>query len=126
MRHGSPWFRGPPTPPPGSYPSGSTATFPDSSPGEPTGSSSRGRSSASRHCVTSPSRLAARMRQARGALRQRLQHHLLAGRDLLTADYTFVNERLARHYGVPHTVRELTLDEVAARLAALARSGGDW
>ena len=22
--------------------------------------------------------------------------------DLLTADYTFVNERLARHYGIPH------------------------
>ena len=22
--------------------------------------------------------------------------------DLLTADYTFVNERLARHYGIPN------------------------
>ena len=25
--------------------------------------------------------------------------------DLLTADYTFVNERLARHYGIPNVSR---------------------
>ena len=26
--------------------------------------------------------------------------------DLLTADYTFVNERLARHYGIPERLRQ--------------------
>ena len=26
--------------------------------------------------------------------------------DLLTADYTFVNERLARHYGIPGRLRQ--------------------
>ena len=34
--------------------------------------------------------------------------------DLLTADYTFVNERLARHYGIPNVYgsrfRRVTLD----------------
>src|SRR5260370_42256788 len=27
--------------------------------------------------------------------------------DLLNADYTFINERLAHHYGIPHDVGEL-------------------
>ena len=26
--------------------------------------------------------------------------------DLLTADYTFVNERLAKHYGIPERLRQ--------------------
>ena len=45
--------------------------------------------------------------------------------DLLTADYTFVNERLARHYGIPNVYgsqfRRVTLDRRDARRAA--RSG---
>ncbi|PWT84153.1 MAG: hypothetical protein C5B57_05340 [Blastocatellia bacterium] len=40
-------------------------------------------------------------------------------RDLLTADYTFVNERLARHYGIPHIAgshfRRVTLTDDARR-----------
>ena len=39
--------------------------------------------------------------------------------DLLTADYTFVNERLARHYGIPHVYgshfRRVSLDGTARR-----------
>ena len=39
--------------------------------------------------------------------------------DLLTADYTFVNERLARHYGIPHVYgshfRRVTLEDDARR-----------
>ena len=39
--------------------------------------------------------------------------------DLLTADYTFVNERLARHYGIPNVYgshfRRVTLDDGARR-----------
>jgi mono/diheme cytochrome c family protein len=39
--------------------------------------------------------------------------------DLLTADYTFVNERLARHYGIPHVYgthfRRVTLQNEARR-----------
>ena len=39
--------------------------------------------------------------------------------DLLTADYTFVNERLARHYGIPHVYggyfRRVTLADDARR-----------
>jgi len=39
--------------------------------------------------------------------------------DLLTADYTFVNERLARHYGIPHVYgthfRRVTLQDEARR-----------
>ena len=39
--------------------------------------------------------------------------------DLLTADYTFVNERLARHYGIPHVYgshfRRVLLDGTARR-----------
>jgi hypothetical protein len=39
--------------------------------------------------------------------------------DLLTADYTFVNERLAKHYGIPHVYgsqfRRVTLAEDARR-----------
>ena len=38
--------------------------------------------------------------------------------DLLTADYTFVNERLAKHYGVPYVYgsqfRRVTLTEMPA------------
>ena len=33
--------------------------------------------------------------------------------DLLTADYTFVNERIARHYGIPN----VTGNDVPARAA---------
>ena len=39
--------------------------------------------------------------------------------DLLTADYTFVNERLAKHYGIPHVYgshfRRVSLDATARR-----------
>ena len=39
--------------------------------------------------------------------------------DLLTADYTFVNERLARHYGIPNVYgshfRRVTLEDDARR-----------
>jgi len=39
--------------------------------------------------------------------------------DLLTADYTFLNERLAKHYGVPHIYgsqfRRVTLDDEARK-----------
>jgi hypothetical protein len=39
--------------------------------------------------------------------------------DLLTADYTFLNERLARHYGIPHIYgsqfRRVTLDDEARK-----------
>ncbi len=48
--------------------------------------------------------------------------------DLLRADYTFVNERLARHYGIPHVYgshfRRLTLSgELAAQRGGLLRQG---
>ena len=46
--------------------------------------------------------------------------------DLLRADYTFLNERLARHYGIPHIVgsrfRRVDLDENSAR-GGLLRHG---
>src|SRR5205807_2756990 len=39
--------------------------------------------------------------------------------DLLSANYTFVNERLAKHYGMPHVYgsrfRRITLDEDSGR-----------
>ena len=39
--------------------------------------------------------------------------------DLLTADYTFVNERLAKHYGIPNVYgsqfRRVTLTDDARR-----------
>ena len=39
--------------------------------------------------------------------------------DLLTADYTFVNERLARHYGIPNVYgdqfRRVTVDSPERR-----------
>jgi hypothetical protein len=39
--------------------------------------------------------------------------------DLLSANYTFVNERLAKHYGIPHVYgsrfRRITLDEASRR-----------
>ena len=38
----------------------------------------------------------------RAALRERSCARTAASLDLLTADYTFVNERLARHYGIPN------------------------
>jgi hypothetical protein len=45
--------------------------------------------------------------------------------DLLTADYTFVNERLAKHYGIPYVYgshfRRVTLDE--RRASRSARQG---
>jgi mono/diheme cytochrome c family protein len=48
--------------------------------------------------------------------------------DLLTADYTFVNERLARHYGIPEVYgsrfRRVTLGpELAARRGLLGKGG---
>ena len=48
--------------------------------------------------------------------------------DLLTADYTFVNERLARHYGIPNVYgsrfRRVTLaPELAARRGLLGKGG---
>ena len=46
--------------------------------------------------------------------------------DLLTADYTFVNERLARHYGIPNVYgsqfRRVTLRRRRAARAARARA----
>jgi hypothetical protein len=46
--------------------------------------------------------------------------------DFLTADYTFVNERLARHYGIPHvygdTFRRVTLPEGSARRGLLGQA----
>ena len=46
--------------------------------------------------------------------------------DLLKADYTFVNERLARHYGIPHVYgsrfRRITLDKDSQR-GGLLRQG---
>ena len=46
--------------------------------------------------------------------------------DLLSANYTFVNERLARHYGIPHVYgsrfRRVTLDEDSER-GGLLRQG---
>jgi hypothetical protein len=46
--------------------------------------------------------------------------------DLLTANYTFVNERLAKHYGIPHVYgsrfRRITLDEDSWR-GGLLRHG---
>ena len=46
--------------------------------------------------------------------------------DLLTANYTFVNERLAKHYGIPHVYgswfRKVTLDEDSER-GGLLRQG---
>jgi mono/diheme cytochrome c family protein len=47
--------------------------------------------------------------------------------DLLRADYTFVNERLARHYGIPHVYgsrfRRVALDDHSWR-GGLLRQGG--
>ena len=47
--------------------------------------------------------------------------------DLLRADYTFLNERLAKHYGIPHVFgsrfRRVTLDPEAGR-GGLLRQGG--
>jgi hypothetical protein len=48
--------------------------------------------------------------------------------DLLRADYTFVNERLAKHYGIPHVYgshfRRVTLSsELAAQRGGLLRHG---
>ena len=46
--------------------------------------------------------------------------------DLLTADYTFVNERLARHYGIPNVYgshfRRVTLADDEPRAACSARA----
>ena len=46
--------------------------------------------------------------------------------DLLTADYTFVNERLARHYGIPNVYgsqfRRVTLPSDSARAGCSARA----
>ena len=46
--------------------------------------------------------------------------------DLLTADYTFVNERLARHYGIPNVYgsqfRRVTLDRREPPRACSARA----
>ncbi len=50
--------------------------------------------------------------------------------DLLTADYTFVNERLARHYGIPNVYgsqfRRVTGDRRHAEGAARARARSCW
>ncbi len=46
--------------------------------------------------------------------------------DLLNADYTFVNERLARHYGIPNVYgshfRRVTVTGEDARAACSARA----
>ena len=45
--------------------------------------------------------------------------------DLLTADYTFVNERLAKHYGIPNVYgshfRRVRLDETSPRRGLLGQ-----
>ena len=50
--------------------------------------------------------------------------------DLLTADYTFVNERLAKHYGMPDVYgsqfRRVTLDRRRAARACSARAASCW
>ena len=43
--------------------------------------------------------------------------------DLLTADYTFVNERVARHYGIPERHRAGVPARDAAASIAAASSG---
>src|SRR4029453_6943428 len=47
--------------------------------------------------------------------------------DLLTADYTFVNERLAKHYGIPgirgSEFRRVTLDDTQAARRGLLGKG---
>jgi hypothetical protein len=47
--------------------------------------------------------------------------------DLLSVDYTFLNERLAKHYGIPHVYgswfRKVTLDDQSRR-GGLLRQGG--
>jgi hypothetical protein len=47
--------------------------------------------------------------------------------DLLSADYTFVNERLARHYGIPdirgNRFRKVTLTDLGRRGGILAQGG---
>ena len=49
--------------------------------------------------------------------------------ELLTADYTFLNERLARHYGIPGVhgtrFRRVTLAEATARRPARTRQPAD-
>ena len=46
--------------------------------------------------------------------------------DLLTADYTFVNQRLAEHYGIPNVYgsqfRRVTLHRREPRAACSARA----
>ena len=46
--------------------------------------------------------------------------------DLLTADYTFVNERLARHYGIPNVAgdefRRVTLPATTTAAGCSARA----
>ena len=49
----------------------------------------------------------------------REDHGLL---DLLTANYTFINERLARHYGIPERLRQPLPPRRAARRRRAARS----
>ena len=44
--------------------------------------------------------------------------------DLLTANYTFLNERLARHYGIPERQGQLLPPRDASRRAA--RAAGCW
>ena len=53
--------------------------------------------------------------------------------DLIKADYTYLNERLAKHYGIPHVYgsrfRRVSLDERSQRgglLAPREHSGGDF
>ena len=46
--------------------------------------------------------------------------------DLLSADYTFVNERLARHYGIPNVYgnrfRRVTLPDAISAAGCSARA----
>ena len=54
---------------------------------------------------------------------------IAASLDLLTADYTFVNERLAKHYGIPNVYgshfRRVHADRREPRAACLARAAPD-
>ena len=49
--------------------------------------------------------------------------------DLFTADYTFVNERLARHYGIPDVVRRASSGRCSiptTRAAACSATAASW
>ena len=77
-------------------------------------------SSRTRACFRSSTRTCARRSSARPSCSSRAScARIAACSELLTADYTFVNERLARHYGIPNVYgshfRRVTLTDDARR-----------